>query len=106
MAKITFVEHDGIVHTVDAACGQSVMQAAVGNNVPGIDADCGGQCSCATCHVIVDNEWFEAVGPAGALEGAMLALTPERCERSRLACQITVDDRLDGIVVQIPEFQM
>jgi 2Fe-2S ferredoxin len=106
MTKITFVEHDGSEHVVDAAPGSSLMQAALDNRVPGIDADCGGQCSCATCHVIVDNDWFAKVGPASEGEASMLELTPERTPTSRLSCQIEIGDTLDGLRVQLPEFQM
>jgi 2Fe-2S ferredoxin len=106
MPKITFVTYDGQRYEVEAQPGQSMMQAATANSVPGIDADCGGQCSCATCHVIVGDHWFDAVGPAGDMEGAMLSLTPERTAHSRLSCQIEMDDRLDGIEVRIPQYQM
>ena len=75
-------------HVVEATNGQSVMSAAIDNLVPGIDADCGGQCSCATCHVIVDDAWAEVVGPAGHQEESMLDLNPERAPHSRLSCQI------------------
>ena len=73
--------------------------------VPGIDADCGGECSCATCHVIVDQAWIGAVGGPSEQEESMLDLNPDREENSRLSCQIKVTEALDGLVVQIPEFQ-
>ena len=85
MTKVVFVEHDGSEHTVDAEDGTSLMQAAVNNLVPGIDADCGGECSCATCHVIVTDEWSAKVGGPSASETSMLELTPERSSTSRLA---------------------
>ena len=106
MPKITFVEHDGTEHAVEVDTGGSVMQAAIDNLVPGIDADCGGECACATCHVMVTDEWTEAVGRPGEREDEMLDLTPERETTSRLSCQIPVTDELDGLVVRMPEFQM
>lgn len=106
MIRVVFVEHDGNEHAVEAEDGASLMQAAMNNLVPGIDADCGGECSCATCHVIVTDEWFDKVGGASEAESAMLQLTPERTSTSRLACQIRISGRLDGLVVRLPEFQM
>lgn len=106
MAKITFITHDGQEHEVEAENGISVMNAAIDNLVPGIDADCGGECSCATCHVVVMDAWWEKVGPPSDREESMLDLNPEREERSRLSCQIPVTDELDGLVVNVPEFQM
>lgn len=105
MAKIVFVEHDGTEHEVDAQNGASVMLAAVNNGVPGIDADCGGACSCATCHVYVQDEWLEKLGEVTPIEEAMLSLSSDRKDNSRLSCQIEVSDELDGLVVQTPEFQ-
>ncbi len=106
MAKITFIAFDGTEYVVDAQNGSSVMQSAIDNAVPGIDADCGGQCSCATCHVIVDDAWFGVVGKPGDREEEMLDLNPEREPNSRLSCQVPVRDELDGLVVRLPEFQM
>lgn len=105
MPKITYIEHDGTVHNVDAEVGSTVMNAALDNLVPGIDADCGGECSCATCHVMVAQEWMPKVGQPGEAEESMLDLNPERQPNSRLSCQIPVTDELDGLVVQLPEFQ-
>ena len=105
MPKITYIEHDGTTHEVDAAVGTTVMNAALDNLVPGIDADCGGECSCATCHVMVQGEWMKVVGQPGETEESMLDLNPERQENSRLSCQIPVTEELDGLVVQLPEFQ-
>ena len=105
MPKITFIEHDGTQHTVDAELGKSVMQAAMDNLVPGIDADCGGECSCATCHVMVNAEWLTKTGGADEAEDSMLDLNPERAENSRLSCQMMVSDDLDGLIVALPEFQ-
>jgi 2Fe-2S ferredoxin len=106
MPKITFITHDGEEHVVDADNGASVMNAAIDNLVPGIDADCGGECSCATCHVYVNEDWMAAVGEPGDREEEMLDLNPERESSSRLSCQIPVRDELDGLVVRVPEFQM
>ena len=82
------------------------MNVAIDNLVPGIDADCGGECSCATCHVYVHPDWMAAVGQPGEREEEMLDLNPEREANSRLSCQIAVTDALDGLVVTVPEFQM
>lgn len=106
MPKITFVEHQGAEHTVDATVGQSLMNAAIDNLVPGIDADCGGECSCATCHVMVREDWISKVGQPDDREESMLDLNPERQPTSRLSCQIPVTDALDGLIVDVPEFQM
>ena len=105
MPKITFIEHNGTQHTVDAEVGKSLMQAAMDNLVPGIDADCGGECSCATCHVMVNAEWLAKSGGADEAEDSMLDLNPERAENSRLSCQMMVSDDLDGLIVDLPEFQ-
>lgn len=105
MAKIKFIHHDGTETVVEAADGTSVMNAAVDNLVPGIDADCGGECSCATCHVIVDAAWIDIVGRPSEQEESMLDLNPDREANSRLSCQIAVSDKVDGLVVQLPEFQ-
>jgi 2Fe-2S ferredoxin len=106
MGHITFVEHDGVEHQVDIVEGKSLMQIAMDNGVPGIDADCGGECACGTCHVIIDNSWTRAVGDAGDDELRMLEMTPERTESSRLSCQIQISDVMDGMIVHLPEFQM
>ena len=106
MARITFISHDGEPRQVDAASGESLMAAAVANGVPGIDADCGGGCSCGTCHVVVEPQWFARTGVVGPMEEGMLGFVPERTETSRLSCQVAVSDALDGLVVRVPEFQM
>lgn len=105
MPKITYIEHDGTTHEVNAPVGTTVMNAALDNLVPGIDADCGGECSCATCHVMVDRGWMAKVGEPSDTEESMLDLNPERQENSRLSCQISVVNALDGLVVNLPEFQ-
>ena len=106
MPTVKFIEQDGTEHEVDAASGLSLMEAAVNNLVPGIEAECGGACSCATCHVYVDAKWLDVVGhpqqfELDTLEGA----AAEVQENSRLSCQIDVSDEMDGLVVQLPEFQ-
>ena len=106
MVKIKFIEHSGQEHAVEANTGASVMIAAVSNGVPGIDAACGGACSsCATCHVYVDQEWFEKTGEINPTEEAMLSISTDRKENSRLSCQIQVTEDLEGLVVNMPEFQ-
>lgn len=106
MANITFVEHDGTEHAVDIDEGTTLMQAAMDNGVPGIDADCGGSCACGTCHVIVDPDWIGATGDIGSDEKQLLDMTPEKTTTSRLACQVTTSEAMDGMVVRLPEFQM
>ena len=105
MTKITFIQHDGEQQTLEVEKGLSVMNAAVDNLVEGIDADCGGECNCATCHVYVDDAWAEKVGPTNDAEEAIMSLNPERKETSRLSCQIKLTEELDGLVVHLPEFQ-
>ncbi len=105
MPRITYIEHDGTAHEVEVAVGQSVMNGAVANGVPGIDADCGGACACATCHVYVEPEWLARTGTRGEMEGSMLGFAAVEQDNSRLACQITVTDALDGIVVRLPDGQ-
>ena len=101
MAKITFNLEDGGVQTIDAEDGEFLMQEAVNNSVPGIDGDCGGVASCATCHVYVAPEWLEATGERTDMEEAMLDGTFGVEPNSRLCCQIQVSDKIDGLVVQV-----
>lgn len=106
MTKIIFVSADGSLRTeVEADNGSSVMEAAIRNGIPGIDAECGGACACATCHVYVDEEWAGIVGGPDAMEEDMLDFAYEVQPTSRLSCQIRVSDELDGLVVKIPERQ-
>ena len=105
MAKITYIEHDGTEHVVDVKSGLSVMEGAVKNNIPGIDADCGGACACATCHVYVQGDWLDKTGDRSAMEESMLDFAEAVQENSRLSCQIKVTDGLDGLVVTMPESQ-
>jgi 2Fe-2S ferredoxin len=103
MPKVTYVATDGSRCTVDVPVGDSVMATAVRNGVPGIVGECGGNMSCATCHVYVDAEFAEPVGPPGDLEDAMLELgVSDRRDTSRLSCQIALTEYLDGLVVTTP----
>ena len=102
MAKITYIEHNGKSHVVEVANGLSVMEGAVQNDIPGIDADCGGSCAGATCHVYVDEKWFEKLPKKEITEEDMLDMAYEPKKFSRLTCQITVTDELDGLVVKMP----
>ena len=105
MAKITYIEHDGTEHTVEVKNGLSVMEGAIKNRVPGIDADCGGACACATCHVYVDEAWREKTGSPSAMEESMLDFADNVEPNSRLSCQIKVSDALDGLIVRTPQSQ-
>ena len=105
MAKVTYIEFGGTEHTVDVKPGNSVMEGAIKNNVPGIDADCGGACACATCHVYVDEAWRAKVGEPSPMEEDMLDFGYDVRPNSRLSCQIKVTAELDGLVVTTPEKQ-
>jgi 2Fe-2S ferredoxin len=105
MPKITFIEHNGTPHTVDAEIGTSVMVTAMRNDVAGIVAECGGGCTCATCLVHVDEKWYPVVGQPSDDEAYMIDGAFEITSTSRLACQITVTDELDGLVVRTPAYQ-
>lgn len=105
MVKITFIQPEGASQTVDAEEGLTVMEVAKMNNVPGIEAECGGACACATCHVYVDPAWREATGSASEMEEDMLDFAFDVREESRLSCQIKVSAALDGLVVRVPAKQ-
>jgi 2Fe-2S ferredoxin len=106
MPKVTYVEFNGAKHEVDVPVGSSVMQGATGEGVPGIAAECGGGLACATCHCYVDEAWLAKTGTPSQAESEMLEATAsERRPNSRLSCQITVDDNLDGLTVYLPEAQ-
>jgi ferredoxin, 2Fe-2S len=105
MVKITYVQPDGSRQEVDAEPGSTVMEAAIRNGVPGIEAECGGACSCATCHVYVDEGWVEKTGEAEPMEQDMLDFAYDVRPTSRLSCQIRVTEELDGLVVTVPEQQ-
>ena len=106
MAKITYIEHSGKSHTIDVKNGLSVMEGAVQNNIPGIDADCGGGMACATCHVYVKEEWFNNIPPKNEGEDDMLDQAYKPQKNSRLSCQIEVSDVLEGLEVNLPEKQV
>ncbi len=105
MAKITYIAFDGTRFDVEAQNGSTVMENALRNSVPGVEAECGGACACATCHVYVDEAWTDIVGPPEAMEEDMLDFAWEPQANSRLSCQIVVSDELDGLVVRVPERQ-
>jgi len=105
MPKITYVDHDGTRREVEAKVGESVMEAAVRHQVPGIEADCGGACACATCHVYVDEAWRTLAGSASEMEEDMLDFAYDVRENSRLSCQLTVTEEFDGLIVYTPEKQ-
>ena len=107
MAKIIYVEHNGKEHVVEVANGLTVMEGARDNNIPGIEADCGGACACSTCHVYVDEAWTDKLPPKDDMEEDMLdfAYEPDPA-KSRLTCQLKVTDALDGLRVKMPEKQI
>lgn len=103
MAKITYIEFGGVEHVVDVTAGFSVMEGAVRNSIPGIDAECGGACACGTCQVYVDEAWLAATGERSESEEAMLEFAQDVAANSRLSCQIKVTDQLDGLIVRMPQ---
>ena len=105
MPKITYFEHNDKTHTVDVPNDLTVMEGAIQNNIPGIDADCGGACAFATCHVYVDEKWFDKIKKKDDAEQDMLDMAFEPNKFSRLSCQIIVNDELDGLVVKMPSKQ-
>lgn len=105
MPKITYIEPDGTTYEVEAETGSTVMEAAIRNMVPGIEAECGGALACATCHVYVDEAWQQKTGSASEMEEDMLDFAFDVRPNSRLSCQIKVTEELDGLVVRVPETQ-
>ena len=105
MAKITYIEHTNKKHIVEVPNNMSVMEGAVQNNIPGIDADCGGAMACATCHVYVDEKWFNKLKKKEEGEDDMLDVAYEPNRFSRLSCQIMVSNELDGLIVRLPSKQ-
>ena len=105
MAKITYIDFEGTARTVEAEIGSTVMETAIKNNVPGIEAECGGACACATCHVHVEEAWWGAVGEPSPMEEDMLDFGYDVRANSRLSCQIKVTAELEGLVVRTPERQ-
>jgi ferredoxin, 2Fe-2S len=107
MPKVTYIEHHGTRHQVEVPIGLSLMRGAIDNNVPGIDADCGGQCACATCHVYVEPTWFDKIGAPiiGSQEASLLSFAAAAEFNSRLACQIAMREEFDGLTVRMPQGQ-
>lgn len=105
MPLVTYISHDGAINEIEVPAGNSVMQGAVDNMLDGIIAECGGSCSCATCHCYVDEAWLDKVPPASEMEKDMLECVLEPKDNSRLSCQIQLSDELDGLVVRLPESQ-
>ena len=105
MTKITYIENSGNSHTIEISNGLSVMEGAVQNDIPGIDADCGGSMACATCHVYIQDEWFDKIPKKEDGEEDMLDMAYEPNKFSRLSCQILVSEEMEGLVVTIPEKQ-
>ena len=105
MAKITYIDSTGTARAIDGEVGSTVMETAIKNDVPGIEAECGGACACATCHVYVDEAWREKVGGPSPMEEDILDFGYDLKQYSRLSCQIKVTDELDGLVVRTPERQ-
>jgi 2Fe-2S ferredoxin len=105
MAKITFIDSHGTARTIEGEVGSTVMETAIRNSVPEIEAECGGACSCSTCHVYVDEAWREKTGDPSPMEEDMLDFAYEVKPNSRLSCQIRVREELDGLVVTTPERQ-
>ena len=106
MTKITYVEHNGKEHTIDVQNGLTVMEGAVQNDIPGIDADCGGSMACATCHVYVKDDWYNKLDEKNEGEDVLIDQAYEPKKNSRLSCQITVSDKIEGLVVHLPEKQV
>ena len=105
MTKITYKDYQGNSKTIEVENGLSVMEGAIQNDIPGIDADCGGSMACATCHVYVDETWFNKIAKAEDAEVDMIDMAHEPKKNSRLSCQLIVSDQLDGLVVTTPEKQ-
>lgn len=105
MATINFIDFGGTARSVEAVAGSTLMEAAIKNGIPGIEAECGGACACATCHVYIDDTWQERVGSPSSMEEDMLDFAYEVKPNSRLSCQIKVTDALDGVIVRTPERQ-
>lgn len=105
MPKITYIDHEGNARTVEGAVGATVMETASKHLVPGIVAECGGACACATCHVYIDEDWRDIVGKPGEMEEDMLDFAFDVRDNSRLSCQLTIRDEFDGLIVRTPEKQ-
>ncbi len=106
MPTITMIEFNGREHVIEADTDKTLMQNALDNMIPGIDADCGGACACGTCHCFIEDNWQDTTGTGDAMEESMLGMRPDRADNSRLSCQIDVSEAMNGMVVRLPEFQM
>ena len=106
MTKITYIENNGKEHTIDVQNGLTVMEGAVQNDIPGIDADCGGSMACATCHVYVKDDWYDKLDEKSEGEDDMIDQAHDPKKNSRLSCQITVSDKIEGLIVHLPEKQV
>ena len=106
MTKITYIENNGKEHTVDVQNGLTVMEGAIQNDIPGIDADCGGSMACATCHVYVKDDWYNKLDEKSEGEDDMIDQAYDPKKNSRLSCQITVSDKIEGLIVHLPEKQV
>ena len=106
MTKITYQDSKGALKTIEVDNGLSVMEGAIQNDIPGIDADCGGSMACATCHVYVDEKWFDKIPKAEDAEVDMIDMAFEPKKNSRLSCQLMVTDQLEGLIVNLPEKQV
>lgn len=106
MGNIIFIEFDGTEHQVNLEEGKSLMQLALDHAIPSIDGDCGGECACGTCHVILESDLIQKIGTATANELQMLDLSPEKTQTSRLACQVKLSTDMAGMIVRLPEYQM
>jgi 2Fe-2S ferredoxin len=105
MVAVTYVQADGSNQTLNVEPAQSIMEIAIKNSIDGIDADCGGACACATCQVILDQEWFDKLEPASEMEQSMLEFAVDPQPTSRLSCQIKLTPELDGVTVHLPKSQ-
>ena len=105
MAKITYIEHTNKKHIVEVSSNMSVMEGAIQNNIPGIDADCGGSMACATCHVYIDKKWLDKLKKKDESEEDMLDMVCQPNKFSRLSCQLIVSNELDGLILRIPSKQ-
>ena len=106
MTKITYIENNGKEHTIDVQNGLTVMEGAIQNDIPGIDADCGGSMACATCHVYVKDDWYDKLDEKSEGEDDMIDQAYDPKKNSRLSCQITVSDKIEGLIVHLPEKQV
>ena len=105
MPTVTYTQPDGTTKDIEVKVGQSIKDGAVNNLIPGILAECGGACACATCHIYIDDQWFGKVGPAEDIEKDMLDFAEDVKDNSRLSCQVDMNEDLNGLIVHVPENQ-